>query len=848
MGKLSDDILKWTLDVDGSPARKELTQVSNSTNKLERDNAALGREMAKLEAHGKKGSTEWKKYEAQIKTNSKTITTNKKRMGELRKEVGLNNLSARELRKEMRSLKQTMDGLDPNSDKWKKMNGQYQAMHGRLQKVRGGIGKTNKAFGLLKQALPIVSIGAFISMLSGLGRAMVRVRAEFEKYEAVLTNSLGDKNKALQEMEMLQEFASTTPFALSELTGAFVKLTNYGLKPTLDDLQKMGDLASSVGKGFDQLTEAMADAVTGEFERLKEFGIKARKEGDKITFTFKEQSTEVENTAASIKSYLLTLGEMEGVAGSMEAISKTIGGGISNMGDAWDNMLNKFGECTGGVMRSVVDILTNSIGRVTKQLEILESDSLSFWEKWWGSTVGTNSVFERMKKQEKESITRARERAQIEKEIFELYGHSSPTDVNPKFYQSKKEEETIQQSLIKLKEKELDQARKLPETTEAEIIAKNRKLQVIEKEITRLRELGLLNKKDQAATIAMLGLIEEQKIEVERYFSKAGEGAFEAFITAIEKEQAKKKIDWSLVPEFEEEEEVANPALSYEIQQYQQTLDYKAALLQAQREHGIIGEKEYQDKLAEIEGKKLEDRHNKKMKFASEASMLADLGANLVFSLMDLELEKAGDNEEKKKEIRKKYADIGFATTSANIIANTALAIMKALADLGPIAGAIAAGLMGAAGAVQLGVANAQRKKIKGMKEGGFADKTQSDDEPVGIYHGNEFIGNAPSVRNPTIKRVYDIIDHAQKNGTVATLNLPAILGNGKKTGGYASQPVADDLANPTQPYTNPIDPETAQNLITALNRFADKELILNISLVEQKLRELADIKSKMGM
>ena len=151
MGKLTDDVLKWTLDIDGNPARKELTDVSNSTNKLERDNRALFTEMAKLEAHGKKGSEEWKKYESQIKANDTAIAGNKKRMEELRKEVGLNNLSSAELRKEMKNLKIQMDRMDPNSKQWKDMNSEFGAMQGRLSQIRGGVTSVDGVFGKFKQ-------------------------------------------------------------------------------------------------------------------------------------------------------------------------------------------------------------------------------------------------------------------------------------------------------------------------------------------------------------------------------------------------------------------------------------------------------------------------------------------------------------------------------------------------------------------------------------------------------------------------------------------------------------------------------------------------------------------------
>ena len=173
-------------------------------------------------------------------------------------------------------------------------------------------------------------------------------------------------------MSMLQKFSAETPFALTELTGAYVKLVNYGLKPTREEMRQYGDLASSVGKGFDQLAEAMADAVTGEFERLKEFGIKAKKEGEKITFTFKEQSTVIDNNATAIKTYIAGLGNLQGISGAMAAITEKLGGKISNMGDAWDNLMNTLGAGSSGIMITIINwttVLINNLNSVFTSIE-----------------------------------------------------------------------------------------------------------------------------------------------------------------------------------------------------------------------------------------------------------------------------------------------------------------------------------------------------------------------------------------------------------------------------------------------------------------------------------------------
>jgi diaminopimelate decarboxylase len=68
---------------------------------------------------------------------------------------------------------------------------------------------------------------------------------------------------------------SETPFGLAQATQGFVKMKALGLDPTRAALTSFGNTASAMGKDLNQMIEAVADASTGEFERLKEFGIKA---------------------------------------------------------------------------------------------------------------------------------------------------------------------------------------------------------------------------------------------------------------------------------------------------------------------------------------------------------------------------------------------------------------------------------------------------------------------------------------------------------------------------------------------------------------------------------------------
>lgn len=202
----------------------------------------------------------------------------------------------------------------------------------------GKAGKEFEKFGRrVNQVIAALAIKQFIG-------SIVQTTAEFQKLQAVLENTLGSRSAADRAFRNIQKFAATTNFSVLELTDSFVKLTNQGFQPTVAELGNLGDLANSTGKSFDQLAEAIIDAQVGEFERLKEFGIRAQKEGDNVKFTFKGVETQVKFTNSAIRKYILGLGDLQGVSGSTAKISETLGGSLSNFKDALDNLFFSLGD------------------------------------------------------------------------------------------------------------------------------------------------------------------------------------------------------------------------------------------------------------------------------------------------------------------------------------------------------------------------------------------------------------------------------------------------------------------------------------------------------------------------
>ncbi len=142
--------------------------------------------------------------------------------------------------------------------------------------------------------------GALAAAVGTASAAIINLTSEFEGYEAQLKTALGTTAAAEIALQQISEAASKTPESVQSLTEAYARLANTGLQPTIDELLKITDVAISQDKSVMAFSEAIIDAQTFEFERLKEFGILASKAGDKITFSFKGQEKQVAASALAV--------------------------------------------------------------------------------------------------------------------------------------------------------------------------------------------------------------------------------------------------------------------------------------------------------------------------------------------------------------------------------------------------------------------------------------------------------------------------------------------------------------------------------------------------------------------
>ena len=232
--------------------------------------------------------------------------------------------------------------------------------------------KANGLMGVFKKLLGMIAAGVTI-------KASIDGASSMEQFRNTLETVLKDPDKARKKLAWANRFANKTPFESQEVVEGMTKLQSYGiegdriLKTTNRTyLEMIGDMASGMGKSFDQAIEAVADARTGELERLKEFGITK----NMIDDFGKSQGIEIFNNKGQIKDMELfnkTLFEMMNsrFGGAMEKQAKTFKGGLSTISGAF-----KSGLATLAGVNEFGDIVENSPFQILKDKVIIPFSEL----------------------------------------------------------------------------------------------------------------------------------------------------------------------------------------------------------------------------------------------------------------------------------------------------------------------------------------------------------------------------------------------------------------------------------------------------------------------------------------
>lgn len=344
-------IIEYATDTEGlKRARQELGLVKEAENDLiaefRKVNVQAQRQTELLEelaAKGRKSGTETKKGLEPIIGILNRLQDEYKQL-EIARSRAENPASIRRLTAEM----------EVNRKKVADFTGEVKNSGGLLQ-------------GAFKNLLPLMAGVFAVDRVIAFASSVIKTTAETQKFKVQLTGALGSVSEASRAMVMLQEFAAKTPYSVKEMTDAYVGFANRGLRPTVEQLTNIGDVASFLQKDLSQLKEAMLDV--NNTERWTELGIKVKTTGNTMVGTFRGVSVEVEKTEAGALKMVEAFGKMQGVAGTMAGVAGTIDGALSNLGDTTDRLFLSMGNRAAPAFNDMTRGLTALIGEVADLIE-----------------------------------------------------------------------------------------------------------------------------------------------------------------------------------------------------------------------------------------------------------------------------------------------------------------------------------------------------------------------------------------------------------------------------------------------------------------------------------------------
>ena len=228
--------------------------------------------------------------------------------------------TAKETKKFEREVKRVENSIKKSTSKMAK----------DFQDMTSKITKSAAKFSLDKMKLAAgVGLGAATASIgAGIAEGM-----DYETYKVQLETATKDTQKAAKLMKQAIEFANKTPFETGQVIEATSKFESMGLSAE-KWLAITADMAGATSKDMIQAVEAVIDAVaSGEFERLKEFGIK------KDALDGFDKSGKLVSQTKMIDSLMRIMEER--YKGGAESLSKTTKGMWSTVTGVFKNSMAK---------------------------------------------------------------------------------------------------------------------------------------------------------------------------------------------------------------------------------------------------------------------------------------------------------------------------------------------------------------------------------------------------------------------------------------------------------------------------------------------------------------------------
>ena len=853
--------------------KQNLAETEKHNESLRKSISETVRKMEEMRAKGQQNTEEFKRLEASLNADVKALKESTKQSDKYAAALGVQAMSMSQLQQRAKILRKELNSIhkESNPQLWEKYNKELQAVEKRMAELKGGTVSFGKAFqGLKGKMVPtfdVVSLG--LKAVHGLvqfGKKLWKdLKSETQKWgdaiqvevaaaDAIwhhfvrnISASRGEITLTYREVAALAREAAKLKDEILELTNSY-KIEEAQAQRTMQELEAT---FRDTSRPIEERKKALEDMKELELRLAKDRLLIAQQEEDAAYNHFRIQTALDRDAAESfITNYL-------------EAKKS----GLVEEAESYEQLVNRLRYLDSVVAsgaffsKKTYQNIYDEQERIRAKIAATSEEVKTFYAQLQQYNLGNDAVTTAYADAVagRVNAAAAADPSAMEAKYARLNGQLSGnkggkgggTTTDPYTRQIKAQEELYKKQLLDLKKalanQELTQSlydAKALTLQQSHIRAKIAIAKAYHKSTTDLEtqqaDLQIATQKKIQAALEKSN--EEFTKEMERQ-AKETDANIEAFLNELIDSVTSELEDAEFLEPIKRLGELAEDELNTEKksrsgkrQQADDNYNSELELLAEKHELMLVSEDEYlarkkalhEEYAKTIASIELEAWENAFDVASTMLNQMAELSSALqeaefaqVEAWKEKELALAGDNAEeqarieeeteaKKLEIQKKYADVDMAINIAKTIAEGAVAAIRAFSDLGPIAGAVAAGLIAATTIAQVATIVAQRNAIQNAAPGAAASTTSANaaqgfseggytgdggrHQVAGVVHRGEYVVAAPELHDPEVAR--DVARIEQKRR--ARLGGRRTAGTGFAEGGYtdsSEEPLGADVS-----------------------------------------------------
>lgn len=799
-------------------------------------------QMTKLRIEGKENSDEFKALEASLKSDTKALKEATKQADQYGKALGINQMSMKELQGHAKQLRSALNSMHKEADPktWEKYQKELKATEARMKELKGGSEKTGGvlkslggkiAGGVAAGTLAVKALNGVVKLarkaftdwttetqkwgdqwaitMAGVNAGWHQLIANIGAGKDVIKGSVREAAQAAREAAAMrdEQFERRNSLAIMEKEAqVYINLQNaiamdssksaeermQALNNVLAKEEKIAlerksiaqqdlDAAKLELQTRTHLSDEQLTALVDEYNKNREIITQAneynalldeREETRKAIRRLELSDSEGFNTAV-IDQMRTKLGELD------EAIAGTSGNIVSwaqnvrqyNLGN--DTLVEAYVNGVNAVKDADIDLTATIESQARKRGTLnnnMASEAKAKREKEYGDRI---KAADDAYKEEQLALKRQLLDREITESQYNVRSEAAEIRcINAKIAVNKAYGKDVLDLENKLADKRIETQKKIQAALDDDGFA------------------DWMAQQAQAEEAALLESLDDMAAEMEQEIGSAFEEMDARFDYLREKARSgavttTARVD--LVTEGRDAEladlEEMHSLMLVSEEEYQARR--KEINRQAAEEISLIMMESWEN-AADVAGQFLAEMQN------AVASMQEAENARLD-AQMEAQLAAAGDNaderarieaefEAKKLDVSKKYADIDMGINIAKAMADGAVAVMKAFADLGPVAGGVMAALLGVTTAAQVATIVAQRNAIKnasagagggaiagtaavGFSEGGYTG-AGGRLEVAGVVHRGEYVVPQPEMRDPQVAAMVASIESKRRSRT----------------------------------------------------------------------------------